>query len=75
MGRGCAVVHSPEERDASGDSFVGSLAEVVAPLAEDRLFEGLVMTGGATAVGVARRLGASGIQLDGEVETGVPWGP
>jgi hypothetical protein len=37
-------------------------------------FEGLVLTGGATAVGVARRLGASGIRLEGEVETGVPMG-
>ncbi len=74
VGRGCAVVHSPETRDAFGGSFVGSLAEVVEHLADDRLFEGLVLTGGATAVGVARRLGASGIQLHGEVETGVPIG-
>jgi uncharacterized protein YgbK (DUF1537 family) len=32
------------------------------------------MTGGSTAVAVARRLGASGIRLDGEVEAGVPLG-
>ena len=32
------------------------------------------MTGGATAVGVARRLGATGILLGGEVEAGVPVG-
>ena len=32
------------------------------------------MTGGATAVGVARRLGATGIELEGEVEAGVPVG-
>src|ERR687898_1859929 len=73
-GRECAVVHSPEERSASSESVLGSLAEVVALLSERGLFEGLVLTGGATAVGVARRLGASGIRLDGEVETGVPMG-
>lgn len=73
-GRGCAVVHSSETRYASGGSAIDSLAEVVAYLADERRFEGLVLTGGATAVGVARRLGASGIQLQGEVETGVPIG-
>jgi uncharacterized protein YgbK (DUF1537 family) len=70
----CAVVHSPEERSASGDSVLGSLSEVAALLSEEGLFEGLVLTGGATAVGVAQRLGASGIRLEGEVETGVPTG-
>jgi D-threonate/D-erythronate kinase len=70
----CAVVHSPEERSSSGESVLGSLAEVVACLSEEGLFEGLVLTGGATAVGVARRLGASGVRLEGEVESGVPVG-
>jgi D-threonate/D-erythronate kinase len=62
------------ERSASGESVLGSLAEVAALLSEERCFEGLVLTGGATAVGVARRLGASGIRLEGEVENGVPMG-
>jgi D-threonate/D-erythronate kinase len=70
----CAVVHSPEERRAASESVLGELAEVAALLSEEELFEGLVLTGGATAVGVARRLGASGIRLEGEVETGVPVG-
>jgi uncharacterized protein YgbK (DUF1537 family) len=70
----CAIVHSPEEQIASGEAVVGSLAEVVGRLSEERLFGGLVMTGGATAVGVARRLGATGIELEGEVEAGVPVG-
>jgi uncharacterized protein YgbK (DUF1537 family) len=70
----CAVVHSPEERRASSESVLGELAEVAALLSDDELFEGLVLTGGATAVGVARRLGASGIRLEGEVETGIPMG-
>jgi uncharacterized protein YgbK (DUF1537 family) len=73
-GGACAVVHSIEERGASGESILGSLAEVVARLSEEERFEGLVLTGGATAVGVARRLGASGIRLHGEVETGIPIG-
>jgi uncharacterized protein YgbK (DUF1537 family) len=70
----CAVVHSPEERVASSESVLESLAEVAELLSERRLFEGLILTGGATAVGVAQRLGASGIRLEGEVETGVPMG-
>jgi uncharacterized protein YgbK (DUF1537 family) len=70
----CAVVRSPEARVASSESVLGSLAEVAALLSEEGLFKGLVLTGGATAVGVARRLGASGIRLEGEMETGVPMG-
>jgi uncharacterized protein YgbK (DUF1537 family) len=73
-GHTCAVVHSPEERRASGEAMLASLAEVVARLSEEERYEGLVLTGGATAVGVARRLGASGIRLQGEVEKGVPRG-
>jgi uncharacterized protein YgbK (DUF1537 family) len=73
-GRSCAAVHSLEERDTSGESVLGPLAEVVARLSEEQFFEGLVLTGGATAVGVARRLGATGIVLGEEVEAGVPMG-
>src|SRR5829696_1977262 len=70
----CAVVHSPEQKNASGEAVVGTLAGVVGRLSEERLFGGLIMTGGATAVGVARRLEATGIELEGEVEMGVPVG-
>src|SRR5215211_4650975 len=70
----CAVVHSPEQKNASGEAVIGTLAGVVGRLSEERLFGGLIMTGGATAVGVARRLGATGIELEGEVEMGVPVG-
>jgi D-threonate/D-erythronate kinase len=73
-GATCAVVHSPEKEDASGEAVLGSLAEVVGRLSEENLFGGLILTGGATAVGVARRLGATGILLRGEVEAGVPAG-
>jgi uncharacterized protein YgbK (DUF1537 family) len=73
-GGACAVVRSPEERSAASESVLGALAEVAALLSEEGLFEGLVLTGGATAVGVAQRLGASGIRLEAEVESGVPMG-
>jgi D-threonate/D-erythronate kinase len=73
-GGACAVLRSPEERSASSESVLGSLAEVAALLSEEELFEGMVLTGGATAVRVARRLGASGIRLEGEVEAGIPRG-
>jgi D-threonate/D-erythronate kinase len=74
-GSSCAAVHSTEDRDAPGaGSFVGALAEVVAGLSGEGLFDALVLTGGETAVGVARRLGAAGIRLEGEVEPGVPVG-
>ncbi len=73
-GGACAVVRSPEERSAASESVLGSLAEVAALLSEEELFEGMVLTGGSTAVGVARRLGASGIRLEEEVEAGIPRG-
>jgi uncharacterized protein YgbK (DUF1537 family) len=74
--RACAAVHSAEERDPSGatGSVVETLARVVAGLSEEGLFDALVLTGGETAVGVARRLDAAGIRLEGEVEPGVPVG-
>jgi D-threonate/D-erythronate kinase len=71
---GCAVVHSPEKRSASGGAVLRLLAEVAARLSGEGLFDGLVLTGGSTAVRVSRRLGASGIRLGGEVETGIPVG-
>lgn len=70
---GCAALVSDEEQ-ASSEAVVEALAEAVALLADDELFEALVLTGGDTAVGVARRLGAVGIKLEGEVEAGVPAG-
>jgi D-threonate/D-erythronate kinase len=73
---GCVVVHSAEERDPSGaaGSVVEALAEVAAGLSEEGLIDALVLTGGETAVGVGRRLGAVGIRLEGEVEPGIPVG-
>ncbi len=72
----CVAVHSAEERDPSGaaGSIVEALAEVVAGLSEGGLIDALVLTGGETAIGVGRRLGAVGIRLEGEVEPGIPVG-
>src|SRR5215207_10006391 len=68
-GGACAALHSAEDRISSdaGD-VVGVLAEVVGALSGEGLFDALVLTGGDTAVGVARRLGAVGVRLEGEVE-------
>jgi uncharacterized protein YgbK (DUF1537 family) len=35
---------------------------------------GLVITGGSTAISILREMGANGIEVFGEVESGVPWG-
>jgi len=51
-----------------------ALADVVARVAGDGLVTGLVLTGGDTAVHVARRLGATGLRVDAELEPGVPIG-
>jgi len=74
-GGACAALHSAEDRISSdaGD-VVEMLAGVAGALSEENLFDALVLTGGDTAVGVARRLGAGGIRLQGEVEPGIPVG-
>jgi uncharacterized protein YgbK (DUF1537 family) len=51
-----------------------ALAQVVAGLAGEDLFDALVLTGGDTAVRVSGALGATGIFLEGEIDTGVPVG-
>src|SRR5829696_5544313 len=71
----CAALHSAEDRISSGTGdVVEALAEVVSALSGEGLFDALVLTGGDTAVGVARRLGAVGVRLEGEVEPGIPVG-
>lgn len=71
----CAVVHS-SGRASSADRgrVMRALAGAAAALAGEGLFDGLVLTGGSTAVAVSRALGASGIRLSGELEAGVPVG-
>jgi uncharacterized protein YgbK (DUF1537 family) len=70
---GLAALCSDEKRGSS-EGVVEALAEAVELLSDEGLFDALVLTGGDTAVGVARRLGAGGIRLEGEIETGVPVG-
>jgi D-threonate/D-erythronate kinase len=74
-GGACVALCSADDRTSSdaGD-VVGALAEVAGALAGEGLFDALVLTGGDTAVGVARRLGAVGVRLEGEVEPGIPVG-
>ena len=71
-----AAVCSPEVQGGAdaGAVVVEALAGVVARLSEEGLFEALVLTGGDTAVEVARWLGAYGIRLVGEVGTGIAVG-
>ena len=63
-----------EIRPGGARSIVKALANMVAVLSEEGLFDALVLTGGDTAVHVARSLGARGILLEGEIEPGVPVG-
>ncbi len=70
---GLAALCSDEKRGSS-EGMVEALAEAVELLSDEGLFDALVLTGGDTAVGVARRLGAGGIRLEGEIESGVPVG-
>lgn len=78
LGRDRAVVlyttleEKLERKDAA--SLMDATAEIVAGLSEEGLFDALVLTGGDTAVHVARSLGADGILLEEEVEEGVPMG-
>lgn len=50
------------------------LAEVARHLVREGLVDGLVATGGDTALAAAQALGAQGMHLWGEVEPGVPLG-
>ena len=62
-------------RDADlAEQALGAIVRVVRSLSDEGLFDGLVLTGGDTAVRVAETLGAGGIVLGGEVEPGVPFG-
>ncbi|MDQ3638075.1 MAG: hypothetical protein M3426_08795 [Actinomycetota bacterium] len=69
-----ALREGPVSRDEISGRVADALAEVVAGLSGEDLFGALVLTGGDTAVRVARELGATGILLRGEVEAGVPIG-
>lgn len=71
------VLHTTVEENLDSDGaehLVAALADVVAKLSEESLFDALVLTGGDTAVHVARSVGARSIMLEEEIEAGVPLG-
>jgi D-threonate/D-erythronate kinase len=69
-----ALREAPISGEEASERIADALASTVAGLSGEDLFDALVLTGGDTAVRVARSLGATGILLEGEVETGVPIG-
>lgn len=75
LSRGSNVVlrSAAKPTKMSPERVVEALAKVLAGLEADS-FEALVLTGGDTAISVARALGATGIKLSGEIEPGVPVG-
>jgi uncharacterized protein YgbK (DUF1537 family) len=69
-----ALWESSVSSDEVSGRVAGALAQVIAGLSGEDLFDALILTGGDTAVRVARELGATGILLEGEMEAGVPIG-
>jgi len=69
-----AVVHATtcSGGDAVSGRIPGALARVAARLADAGLVQSLVLSGGETAVHVARALGVRGLALERELEPGVP---
>jgi uncharacterized protein YgbK (DUF1537 family) len=55
------------------DNLVASLAEITAKLLETNMVSGLVMTGGATSLGVCERTGVDSMEILGEVRPGIPF--
>lgn len=77
LDKGASVaLYSTYDKILPGDAgrIVEALAQVVAALSEEGLFDALVLTGGDTAVHVSQSLGAQGILLEGEIKPGVPVG-
>jgi uncharacterized protein YgbK (DUF1537 family) len=67
-----AVVHATNCSGSEAGRIPGSLASVAAGLAADGLVRSLILSGGETAVHVARALGVRGLALERELEPGVP---
>jgi uncharacterized protein YgbK (DUF1537 family) len=76
-GKRSVVVRSPLEEMEHADER-RALGEAMAGLARRACREyelgGLVLTGGETALAVCRALGATAIDILGELEVGIPWG-
>ena len=69
-----AALQEASVGETAAERITAALAETVASLSDEELIDALVLTGGDTAVRVARRLEAQGILLEGELESGVPIG-
>jgi len=67
---GVCVLH-PADGTGDPSTIAAALAETAGLALERTTVAGLVLTGGDTAVHVARRLGATGLLVDGELEPGV----
>ncbi|MFG2645521.1 four-carbon acid sugar kinase family protein [Streptomyces sp. NPDC048370] len=77
LGRSTApvlVAHTPDARRTAAGSLTGELALVVRELVADGLVDGLVLTGGETAVAALEALGAAGVDLVDEPEPGIARG-
>ncbi|MEU7010497.1 four-carbon acid sugar kinase family protein [Streptomyces sp. NPDC046332] len=68
------AVHTPDARRTASDALTGDVATVVRALTEDGLVDGLVLTGGETAVTALEALGAAGVDLVDEPEPGAARG-
>ncbi|MGI9048615.1 MAG: four-carbon acid sugar kinase family protein [Rubrobacteraceae bacterium] len=73
-GSSVALYSTAERAAGAADRISGGLADVVAGLSGAGLVRALVLTGGDTAVRIARGLGARGILIEDELEAGVPVG-
>ncbi len=69
-----AALEKASVGERAAERITAALAETAAGLSDEELIDALVLTGGDTAVRVARRLGSEGILLKGELEAGVPIG-
>ncbi|MEU7036895.1 four-carbon acid sugar kinase family protein [Streptomyces sp. NPDC046237] len=68
------AVHTPDARRTASEALTGDVATVVRALTGDGLADGLVLTGGETAVAALEALGAAGVDLVDEPEPGVARG-
>lgn len=68
------IVHSPSAVSDDPAAVAAILGHAARQLACDGTADGLIATGGDTALAAARALGASGMDLWGEVEPGIPVG-
>jgi uncharacterized protein YgbK (DUF1537 family) len=74
-GKGLAISSTfSQYMPALKQSMPGVMAEMVAGILASHKFAGLFLSGGDIAVEVCHRLRVSAIQVNGEVEPGVPAG-